>query len=1071
LRKAHVGAKTYATIEQGQIDQILNAKPRDRRMIIEDAAGISGFKHKRRLAELKLQATEANLLRVNDIVSEVRRQINSLKRQAAKARRYQRLREQLRSKKRLKFAHQARAMDEHVAAVTQSEVSAREKESEVAARLASVEAELTAERQSLEEADNEFRETARRFHQLEAEVDRKNERIQNCRERLGEAQETARRLTAELQSLGERREAAKAELELLDDRARADGDELDRRRAMAEARQREVDAGGSKLDGLRVGLDGLRRDLFDSMNLAADRRNHRRSLDEARERAEAQRVRLDDELETVGLEDLRLAEGETELSVEISAARTEVDRLRAQTEAAEHDLRTARATAAEDAERLASAREREKSVAARLRTLEDIATRFAGVSDGVRMLLTSGPSSGVRSLGVLADFVEAGPQLEGAAEVYLQSILPAVVLEDDSDAVRAAVLLREQGAGRTALISRTQPAGAPAVGISSNGHPTVPEEFRGDPRVLGRLRDHLELKTSANGFVEDRIGDAIVVDNLETALALHRRHPQADYLTPAGDVVYASGVVAAGGAGNAAEHGLLAHTRKTRDARAQLAEAAAEAAGLLERVASRRAEIENLEERPTEWRRALDDAQHRVVEKEVRARQIEDERQRGRRRVEILSEEREGLAVETERLSGELHEAGLQVEEAERAHLGVENRLKESTAEMDAADHGLRALVEQVASIREDLAARRQRHESLATQRQGLCSSLDDMKARIEQARAEARQCEDRSREAAELKSVTEQELADELVLRETRGAEIAQRERAMGERRQRLAEGDDSVRSIRTELEERRQATVAAEVERARAEADRRHVDDLCGQELGITAGEAAAQNEDATQPSGGEPLDVEALDSEIAAILTRIEAIGPVNMTAIEEFSGLEERHQFLTTQRQDLLQSMDSLRETIRRINRSSRERFNEAFEAIRRNYQEIFTALFNGGRADLRLEEGEDVLECGIEIMAQPPGKRLGNVLLMSGGEKAMSAIALLFAIFRYQPSPFCLLDEVDAALDDVNVGRFARMLEEYAKDNQFIIITHNKLSMESADLLYGVTMEEPGVSKLVSLQLN
>ena len=205
--------------------------------------------------------------------------------------------------------------------------------------------------------------------------------------------------------------------------------------------------------------------------------------------------------------------------------------------------------------------------------------------------------------------------------------------------------------------------------------------------------------------------------------------------------------------------------------------------------------------------------------------------------------------------------------------------------------------------------------------------------------------------------------------------------------------------------------------------------------------------------------------------SILTRIEAIGPVNMTAIEEFSGLEERHEFLTTQRKDLLQSMDSLRETIRRINRSSRERFNEAFEAIRRNYQEIFTALFNGGRADLRLEEGEDVLECGIEIMAQPPGKRLGNVLLMSGGEKAMSAIALLFAIFRYQPSPFCLLDEVDAALDDVNVGRFARMLEEYAKDNQFIIITHNKLSMESADLLYGVTMEEPGVSKLVSLQLN
>ena len=214
----------------------------------------------------------------------------------------------------------------------------------------------------------------------------------------------------------------------------------------------------------------------------------------------------------------------TELGVEIDSTRSEVDRLRDETEVAERELREARVAAAEDAERLAAAREREQSAAARLRTLEDIATRFAGVSDGVRMLLSSGGTAGVRCLGVVADFVEADPQLEVAAEVYLQSILPAVVLEDDADAVRAATLLRAEGAGRTWLISRTQPAGAPAVGVSPNGRPTVPEELFDDPRVIGRLRDHLELKTSANGFVQDRIGDAVVVDELETALALHRRH-------------------------------------------------------------------------------------------------------------------------------------------------------------------------------------------------------------------------------------------------------------------------------------------------------------------------------------------------------------------------------------------------------------------------------------------------------------------------------------------------------------------------------------------------------------------
>jgi chromosome segregation protein len=215
---------------------------------------------------------------------------------------------------------------------------------------------------------------------------------------------------------------------------------------------------------------------------------------------------------------------------------------------------------------------------------------------------------------------------------------------------------------------------------------------------------------------------------------------------------------------------------------------------------------------------------------------------------------------------------------------------------------------------------------------------------------------------------------------------------------------------------------------------------------------------------------VDESALESEIADIKTKVDAIGPVNLMAIEEFRALEERHATLSGQQKDLEDSITSLRDSIRRINRSSRERFLEAFETIRVNYVEIFKVLFGGGRADLILEEGEDVLECGIDMIAQPPGKRLGHVSLMSGGEKSMAALALLFAIFRYQPSPFCLLDEVDAALDELNVGRFTRMLSEYAHNTQFILITHNKRSMESANLLYGVTMEEAGVSKLVSLRL-
>jgi chromosome segregation protein len=1065
LRRAHVGAKTYATIEQGQIDQILNSKPRDRRLIIEDAAGVSGFKHKRRLAELKLQATEANLLRVNDIVSEVRRQINSLKRQAAKARRYQRLRERLRARKRMKFAVNAWAMDAALADVKRAEATARGIEAEAGARLAALEAEVASERQSLEEADHDFRETARRFHQLEAEVDRKNERVQHCRERIAEAEETARRLAVERKSLEERRAAAEVEIGTLDQRVRSGAEALEAAGARAADKQAGLESAAGTLDGLRQGHDGLRRELFEALNRAAERRNARRSAEDAVERAEQTRQRLLLERETTLAEERRLATQAGLLAGETEAARAGVARLRGEAESAEQAVRDARAEISEEGEKLASAREREKSAAARLRTLEDIATRFAGVSDGVRLLLTSGRSSGVRPLGVVADFVEAGSRFEGAVEYYLQALLPTVVLENDADAARAAALLRHQGAGRTSLISRTQPAGSPAVGCKGNGHGVLPEALFDDPRVLGRLRDHLQLKSHANGFVEDRIGDAVVVDKLETALALHRLHPRSDYLTPEGDVVYASGVVTAGG-GQGSGQGLLAHTRKTREARTQLATATAEAEALSERVESRRAEIERLERLPVEHRQALDEAQRRAVETEIASRQNEDERRRCRRRLEILSQEIEGLAAEAHRAASDLEEATRAVEDAEAAHRAVEQRLEAASDEMHAADHGLRALAEEVAAAREELAAERQRHQALATQREQLRAALGEWSRRIEQAVRDLESCDRRAREAAEIKARTEHELAAELDLRESRAAEVSERERSMDVRRRQLLDREGRVRDLRGELETRRQETGAAEIRLAGADADRRHLDDLCAQELGITATEAAATTE---MPS--EPIVLADLDAEIEDLVLRVEAVGPVNMTAIEEFSGLEERYAFLTTQRKDLMEAMESLKETIRRINRSSRERFNEAFEAIRRNYQEIFQSLFNGGRADLRLEEGEDVLECGIEIMAQPPGKRLGNVLLLSGGEKAMSAIALLFAIFRHQPSPFCLLDEVDAALDDVNVGRFTRMLKVYAHENQFIIITHNKLSMDSANLLYGVTMEEPGVSKLVSLQLS
>jgi chromosome segregation protein len=529
-------------------------------------------------------------------------------------------------------------------------------------------------------------------------------------------------------------------------------------------------------------------------------------------------------------------------------------------------------------------------------------------------------------------------------------------------------------------------------------------------------------------------------------------------------VVYASGLVAAGGKQDA-RHGLLAHNRQVAETRTRLEEARDLVASLEGGLHRDEEAVAALETSLSDARDALEEAGRRRVELGLKAQRSSEDRDKASRRGEVLDCELASLHEESARLDGELASAGREVGQIEDAHRELERRLAEENAALEVAESTLREAGEETGALRARLAARRQQQESEVREQQRLEELDNDLEERIASLHSEQAAARNRSAEAAQLMRATEGELAEHIRLRTARAAELQGMQGGIEEMRSTLTEQEKQLQRARGEFEAIRERTRESEVARARTEADRTHLDDLCSGELDVTAAEAA--------DAAGEKLDeadLEELEAAIAEHRGKLEGIGPVNIMAIEEHTELEERYNFLSAQQEDLEKAMASLEETIRKINRTSRDRFLSAFEEIRQNYREIFAVLFNGGRADLKLEEGEDVLECGIEILAQPPGKRLGSVQLLSGGEKALSAIALLFAIFRYQPSPFCLLDEVDAALDDVNVGRFTRMLREYAAQSQFILITHNKVSMESANLLYGITMEEPGVSRVMSLQL-
>ncbi len=1064
LREARVGTQTYATIEQGRIEQILNARPKDRRLLVEEAAGVAGFKHKRRLAELKLEATQANLLRVGDVLVEVTRQIHAVRRQAARARRYQRLRDELRDRQRRLFGLRARDLDALLAELHRVEASSRDGEVAAAAQVAALDAALVAGRVALDELAARARDEREALHHLELEGDRKETRVHALRERIGEAEEALGRLRAETDVLDERRRGVEVEL----GRRRAEegkgARELEEVEASLAAETERLVETSRALAGRREGAESLRRGLFESTARCAELRNRRHFLEETLLRLSAQRQRLDGESVEVGGHREAAEEEWRRLAEEAAAATRDHEGIQAALVDMGRALQEARQTHASDLEALALAREQEKSALARLRTLEDVATRFAGVSDGVRVLLAVEGSRRVRNRGVVADYLEASQEVEGVAEAYLQTLLPAVVVEDDGDAVRAAALLHEQGAGRTFLLCRTQPAGARAVGTNPNGNGQVPEELLKDPRILGRLQDRLVLRSSANGAIGDRIGEALLVDTLETALDLHREHPHLDFLSVKGEVVYASGLVAVGGH-KGAERGLLAHGRRVQESRGQTVEAGASVAALGARAEKGRREVERLESAFAARREATEQAGRRGMELGLHVERAGEEIGRLGRRLAVLGEEVRELAEETARLDAAHRESEREMGVAEAVHQEAEAALEAELSALRRLEESVREQGESVAQLRVEVAARRQRQAGVVREREREERALSEIDARGEELRAEADGARRRAAEACEELSATERALVHQLEERRQRLEGTARHEESLAAKRAELEKIEADLRDARERLEAAREGLREAEVGRTRSEADRQHLDALCAQELGAPASHVAEELGDVSPEEG-----LAALEQDIAALRERIEKIGPVNLMALEEFAGLEERHGFLAAQKKDLEDSIESLKESIRRINRASRERFTEAFETIRQHYQETFRVLFGGGRADLVLEEGEDVLESGIEMVAQPPGKRLGSVSLLSGGEKSMAAIALLFAIFRYQPSPFCLLDEVDAALDDVNVGRFTRMLKEYAAQIQFLLITHNQRSMEIADLLYGVTMQEPGVSRVVSLKL-
>jgi chromosome segregation protein len=1092
LMDTGLGAKAYSIIEQGKIGMILSSRPADRRQLIEEAAGITKYRSRRRAAELKLEAAQQNLVRIDDIVFEVEKQRGALKRQAAKARRYGRLREEYRRWEKVLFARRYRELAASIEGARARLLVAREREAAATAHLAGVEGDLARLRIEQSEADARAAHVREDAHARELDINLRQQQQEFNRQQVAALDMRAGEIASEVQDLEARREPARFALEARRQVAVDVERARDEAAAVMAAAASEHAAAQSAIEALEAEVEGIRQDLFRAANATMAVRHVLEHTAAQYDKVGEQLGRLDVEQDDVRRERERVDVDRLTASESLARAQSALESVRVDLAARRSQLATARSEHEECARDLRAREQDLASVEGRLVSLEELASSRADFSDAARMVLVQA-NGRVGQQGAVADYLEVESRYERAVEACLGDLLQHVIVERHDQAEAGLSLVRQQDAGRCGFV---------VVDPGSNGY--HPHDALRAPGIVP-VSDVLQVNGPHVATILKVIPEAYVADTFEQAVTFSRT-TAAPIATLDGDVFKGPHLVAGGA--KVESRGILATRREIKElrerverGRVMLARVADQAAGLERAVAEAGSAIAALQDEEHEQEKA-------IVGHEAQLARTGEDALRLSRKADVVAFERSRAEDERRTLDERRLEADSSIVRLEGEHRQVEERLGEAQRRLIDARDAVGMLGARAAEARASHAALVERASAVVAEVLRLEDGAAELERRIETRQTELQNTH--SRRDALLGAIASgvRALDEDILALDSLRDTLRLADEAASAVRGAFDAQDLVIRQHRKALEEIRVEASDLEVARATAESDLTHLAQTCVdtvqstldevlahvelmEQAGQTTPDAAAISAEEPDPESddetaarGEGMEAapapEALpapptsmtaEEAIVALKAKIDRLGPVNMMAIEQFDELEQRHVFLATQRRDLVDSIAQTSEAIARIDETTRARFSEAFTAIQANFQGTFSTLFGGGRAGLTLLDENDPLESGIDIVASPPGKRLQNVQLLSGGEKALTAIALMFAIFRYKPSPFCLLDEIDAPLDDANVHRFVEMLRGMLDRTQFILITHNRQTMEIANRLYGVTMEEPGVSKLISVQLN
>jgi len=1056
-----LGPESYSIIEQGRIGQILSSKPQDRRGVIEEAAGITKFKSRKRLAEAKLEGAKQNLARVYDILEEVTRQVNSLKRQASKARRYAELKAELEAGLRVVLSGRYRllerdaaktAIDLNLAAAElrtlTEQVAGKEKEHESRQTACfDLERQLAAARQELAERNIEAERIRGRLDSQAKQAGAIEQRIALSEK---ESQELAARLEVLDGEIAAHRTAFEAlEAEIAETRGRML--EINRQREALQARVRDRERA----------IESGRQVILRLLGEASTLKNQLAQIEEYLAGIERETARSTREEQVAAAEIERIDGARKQLSETLAQRQIELEAVAGERRHTEEQLAERRRSAADLRREIDGLKNEVSQIRARKESLEQVLAHRTYTTESVKRLfaaLEKGKASDFTPLGVLADYVEVDPQFEKPAEEFLHDELEYVVVKTWDQAARGLDFIRAELDGRATFLVHPEPG--------SPGFCHLPEPAIGpETGIAARLSETLRL---TNGF-RDRAVDLLprlslcfLAEDRPAAQRLAVTYPHLYFLLPDGASYH--GQTVTGGKKSGA--GPLAMKREARELAARLVARQEALDGQVAQLDAVNQEVLALEAE-LERLRALQQAREKDrVALDHDMRKLGDDLARANSRLSVARLELERLRRDAAKSAEQREKNRAAVAEKERLRAEREQALESERQELETLESQAAGIGEEHAATRAQLAGLEERHRGeraiMARLEQQLRETLGRRNAiapeierlGVERARLLASNIELDGRAA---------QLAGEIADLDGRANEMAAADQSL---REALRAGEEDLKLTRTRVATSHETRSQIEIELVRKQAELKYLDETSRKELDTPVEELAAADDPV--PDAETIAEAEQAANEIR---NRIESLGPVNAAAMEEFQEAQQRHDFLSAQRQDLIDSIRDTEKAIQEIDVVSRQKFSEAFEAINENFRQAFQKLFAGGTGEMRLTDQENLAESGIDIVCSPPGKRLQNVLLLSGGEKALAAVALLMAIFRYQPSPFCVMDEVDAPLDESNVARLNRLLVEMSEHTQFVVITHSKRTMEAAQALYGVTMQEPGISRLVSVRFN